>query len=451
MDLRLLLVEDSQDDGELVQRYLVSGGFKPVCRRVCTAPAVRTALAEENWDLVISDFSMPQFSGLAALALVKERDSDIPFILVSGTIGEAMAVEAMKAGAADYILKDDLARLAPAVRRELSEAETRRARKQAEAQLRRSEARKTALLETLARKNEKLAELYDNAQRFVDNVSHEFRTPLTVIKGYAEAMAEGMAGPVSTEQCEFLGFIIDRTRDLAQMVDDLLDSSKLRAGTLRIDRRAVEVEHIISEVRPMLHRTAAANKIQLVERIDDPLPLVFADAEKAARTIVNLVVNAIKFSREATQVKLWARKHRDGGVEIGVSDHGPGIAPEELNLIFERFKQVGDPHRSSTKGFGLGLNIAKEMVALNLGEMRVTSRVGKGSTFSFTLPPNDPAIVLRRHLDYMSKVGAGNTMTILRVGFEPGQPISDEVRSFVASSVSPLDLILDGDGRESLL
>jgi putative nucleotidyltransferase with HDIG domain len=131
-------VEDSEDDTVLVVRLLQRGGYDVTYERVDTAAAVNVALERQAWDIVIADYSIPGFNGLTALALCKERGLDVPFIIVSGTIGEDIAVEAMKAGAHDYILKHNLARLLPAVQRELGDAEVRRKRKEAEKALQRS-------------------------------------------------------------------------------------------------------------------------------------------------------------------------------------------------------------------------------------------------------------------------------------------------------------------------
>jgi len=134
--LKLLLVEDSEDDAALLLLRLRQGGYKVQSQRVDTAPAMRGALQRERWDLVISDYVMPQFSGLAALAVLQEQGADIPFIIVSGHIGEDTAVASMKAGAHDYLMKDNLARLVPAVEREIAEAQIRHARRQADEKLR---------------------------------------------------------------------------------------------------------------------------------------------------------------------------------------------------------------------------------------------------------------------------------------------------------------------------
>jgi hypothetical protein len=326
-------------------------------------------------------------------------------------------------------------------------------RKQAEAALEAHAIQIERANRELERKNEKLAELYTNAQRFVDDVSHEFRTPLTVIKGYADLMLEEVGGPLNEQQQEFLGFIADRTRELAQMVDDLLDTSKLRAGTLRVDRRPTTVGDIVSRARQVLARTAAANQMRFVERLDPALPDVFADAEKIGRVIINLVVNAIKFSAAGSEVVLWAQPASEGGVEIGVTDRGPGIAPENLAIIFERFKQVSDPQHSSTKGFGLGLSIARELVALNLGTMNVRSTLGEGSTFSFTIPPSDPAEILRCYLDHCDGLAACPEMlTAIRISAQATPAgVGKKLLGMIACSISPMDLVLEVPGENSLL
>lgn len=146
--LRVLIVEDSEDDALLILRELRRCGYTPVCERVDTAAAMKSALQTKDWDIILADYSMPNFSAPAALALLKENGIDLPFIIISGSIGEEIAVAMMKAGAHDYLMKNNLARLAPAIERELTEAEVRRKRRQAEALLRESEERYRNLFET---------------------------------------------------------------------------------------------------------------------------------------------------------------------------------------------------------------------------------------------------------------------------------------------------------------
>ena len=145
--LRLLLIEDSEEDALLLIREINRGGFDVRNERVETPEAMADALISGNWDLIISDYILPRFSGLAALKLFQQKGIDLPFIIVSGKIGEDIAVRAMKAGAHDYILKNNLSRLVPAINRELREAAMRQERKRAEEAVRQSEERFRALFE----------------------------------------------------------------------------------------------------------------------------------------------------------------------------------------------------------------------------------------------------------------------------------------------------------------
>ena len=303
----------------------------------------------------------------------------------------------------------------------------------------------------LERKNKKLTELTETAHRFVDNVAHDFRTPLTVVKEFSSIIADGLGGPVTEQQNEYLQFIITATRDLAQMVDDFLDSSKLKAGVLRVNREPQEIHQIFESIRAVLTTRAALKKIQIIEEVQPDLPAAFVDAEKIERVIINLVINAIKFSPEGSIITLWATTTDDGDLEIGITDQGPGLSETDLAVIFERFKQVGDIQRASTKGFGLGLNIAKELVWLNLGTVYVQSKQGQGSTFSFTLPVCKRSIILRRYFERFEELSElPLNMAILQV--KPDDPTADleEVRRFLTSMCYPMDLVLKTDDLGSV-
>ena len=300
---------------------------------------------------------------------------------------------------------------------------------------------------TLEQKNCRLAQLYNLAQQFVENVSHEFRTPLTVIREFTSIIRDGLDGPVTPKQAEHLEKVLHRTDDLALMVDDMLDISKLEAGLLGVWRRPCRVVDLIDTVRGVVKGRADSKQIALDISADSDLPLVYCDEEKARRVIINLAVNAIKFTPEGGAVEIWARAGcDDDDITIGVTDTGPGLSEENLSVIFERFRQVDQGLRSSTKGFGLGLNIAKELVALNLGQINVQSKIGVGSTFSFTLAKFEPRILLKRYLERITSLLGGDaqvsllTTSIDLSALPTAAPVVDE---FLQRSVRANDLVVN--------
>jgi|GEM_PF-1402587 len=307
----------------------------------------------------------------------------------------------------------------------------------------------------LARQNHKLELMTERAHRFVDDVSHEFRTPLTVIKEYTSIIADGLGGPVSEKQAGWLQVIDVAAVDLNQMVEDFLDSSKLRAGRLRVDRRPCTAEGILDGVRGLISRKASSRSIQVRQVVEPGLPPVFADAEKVRRIVMNLVTNAIKFSPDGGVVTLSAKCLENGDVEFGVSDQGPGLAPADMRQIFERFRQLPNALAPSVKGFGLGLNIARQLVWLNLGTIRVESEQGKGATFSFTLPAVRMDAVIDRFFDRLAeREEAPESVAMLRLWPDEveGRESLAELRRLAVASTRPSDIVVeDRDGSSIVL
>jgi PAS domain S-box-containing protein len=306
------------------------------------------------------------------------------------------------------------------------------------------------LNELLARQNRRLEEMTERAHRFVDDVSHEFRTPLTVIKEYTSIIADGLGGPVSDMQQEWLRVIDVAAVDLNQMVEDFLDSSKLRAGRLRVDRRSVSVMSVVAGVQKMIARKAMARQINIVQQIEPGLPPVFADEEKLRRVVMNLVTNAIKFSPEGGTVLIGARSSALGDVEFSVVDHGPGLAPSDLKLLFERFRQLPNALSPSVKGFGLGLNIARQLVWLNLGTISVESEPGQGAIFSFTVPAMRMETVIDRFFERLSeREEVPRMVALLSVARESGS--AEELRRLVVAATRPTDIAVESADGHSIV
>ena len=400
--IRVLLVDDDADDAFLTQRALSQcGDIEYSALHVTSLTKAVAELQAAPFDVVLLDLGLPESSGKETLSCFQSMyPKPVPIIVLTGMDDQEAALGLVNDGAQDYIVKGSLASetlsrsIRYAVQRHQNVIEIQQLLEEAEQSR-----------ELLGRKNKKLAKLYDQAHEFVDNVSHEFRTPLTVIKEYVSLIREGLVGDVTDEQQRMLHIAEDRADDLNIKVDDMLDMSKLEAGMLGAWRKDNQVEDILTHVRASLERKAAVRNVALQWAIDDNLPLVYCDDEKVGRVLTNLAINAVKFCGNPGLVQVAARTdERAGNVVFSISDNGPGIDEDSLASIFHRFKQLDSDSRGSTKGFGLGLNIAKALVGLNFGQLSVESQLGKGSTFSFTVPITDPIEVTKRYLHRIERV-----------------------------------------------
>ncbi|MEM7680710.1 MAG: HAMP domain-containing sensor histidine kinase [Planctomycetota bacterium] len=271
-----------------------------------------------------------------------------------------------------------------------------------------------------------------------------------MIKEFASILSDGIGGPVTDKQQEFLAFVSDATRDLTHLVDDFLDSSKLRARTLRVDRRAWSIDELIDSAWPMLEARARSKRIRLERSVAPGLPRVFVDADKFRRTLVNLVVNAVKFSPQGEAVTVSAEPEARGRVRLGVTDRGPGIPEAQARELFQRFQQGSQGRQTSAKGFGLGLSIAKELSAINLGEVSVRSALGEGSVFSFTASADDRRSILSCFLDRTVERAPQGAVALLRVDRGPAPVQMDSLRALVASVCHATDLQIDGHNGRSI-
>jgi len=372
--LQLLLLEDSEDDELLVLSALRHGGFEPHHVRVWSREGLLKALAQGPWDLIISDYCMPEFEAPEALAIVKESGVEVPFIIVSGTVGEDQAVAAMKAGAHDYVMKDALARLAPSVERELGDARQRR------------ESRISREIAVQALHEKARAEATNQAKsEFLANMSHELRTPLNAIIGFSEMLQEGVAGPLTPKQEEYVRYVANSGRHLLKLVSDILDLSKVEAGRMSLDPELVAPAPIIEAAVATLRPLAERRGISLEVRLAAALPQLFADPLRLKQILYNLLSNAIKFTPVGGKISLTAEA-LDEQLQLTVVDTGIGICEEDLQSLFRDFQQVGLPSEAREGGTGLGLSLTKKLVELHHGSISVTSELGVGSSFTLLLP-----------------------------------------------------------------
>jgi GAF domain-containing protein/anti-sigma regulatory factor (Ser/Thr protein kinase) len=220
---------------------------------------------------------------------------------------------------------------------------------------------------------------------FLANMSHELRTPLNAIIGFSEVLQERMFGELNEKQAEYTEDILSSGRHLLSLINEILDLSKVEAGRMELELAEFDLPLAIDNARTFVRERATKHGINLDVTVDERLGDFVGDERKIKQILLNLLSNAVKFTPEGGRIGINARQ-ADGAVEISVSDTGIGIAPEDQAKIFEEFRQVGGDYAHKKEGTGLGLTLAKKFAELHGGKIWVESEVGKGSTFTFTLP-----------------------------------------------------------------
>ncbi|HLZ11035.1 MAG TPA: response regulator [Candidatus Acidoferrum sp.] len=367
--LRVLFIEDSDDDATLQVRLLRQEGYDVSYERVESPAGLNEAL-EKRWDVIISDYSMPHFKGTDALKLVREKDQDVPFIFVSGTIGEDCAVAALKFGAQDYLMKTNLSRLIPAVQRELREAVERRERRRLEQQV-------------------QLLQRFEAIGRLAGGVAHDFNNVIGAIMGWADLGAQA-AIPGGDLQDKFLKIRAQADR-----------ASALTRQLLAFARRQVlqscntNLNELTKEAISLL-RNVIGERIEIQMELAENLRIVWADPGQIEQVLMNLCLNARDAMPNGGRLRIETKNTELGEeyqrlhpyavpgqyVLLRVVDTGTGIEAGTLEHIFEPFfttKEMG-------RGTGLGLATVYGIVKQHKGFIDVDSTPGEGTAFQVYLP-----------------------------------------------------------------
>ena len=240
------------------------------------------------------------------------------------------------------------------------------------------------LFREIADKSRQLEAASRHKSEFLANMSHELRTPLNAIIGFSEVLAQGMFGAINEKQTEYLQDILESGRHLLSLINDILDLSKIEAGRMELEAADFDLPSAIENALVLVRERAIRRGIRLGSTIDPRLGMISGDERKVKQVLLNLLSNALKFTPEGGEIDVTARLH-DHLAEVSVADTGIGIAPTDQSTVFEEFRQVGTADKKA-EGTGLGLTLSRKFIELHGGKIWVQSEVGRGSTFTFTLP-----------------------------------------------------------------
>ena len=218
--------------------------------------------------------------------------------------------------------------------------------------------------------------------QFLANMSHELRTPLNAILGFSELLKLEV---FAARRAEYADLIHGAGAHLLSLVNDLLDLSRIEAGKLELREQTLDLGELIEECAETVAARARARDLTLVRAVDQGLPRVIGDRRALKQILLNLLTNAVKFTPDGGRIKVAARRSSDELV-VAVHDTGIGIAPEDQQAVFEEFRQVGRSYTNKQEGTGLGLTLTRKFVELHGGRIWLESEMGKGSTFTFTIP-----------------------------------------------------------------
>jgi two-component system, cell cycle sensor histidine kinase and response regulator CckA len=370
IQLRVLMVEDSEDDAALLVRELRRGGYDVQLKRVEESSALESAYEKQIWDVIISDFSMPHFSGTDALRLLRSKGCDRPFIFVSGTMGEEVAVAALRDGAQDYLMKTNLKRLVPAVQRALQDDEDRKHRKQMEQQVQQ-------------------LQKFEAIGRLAGGIAHDFNNVIGAILGWAEiGCGEAQPGTVFHDRFQ-------KIRNQADWAGRLTSQLLAFARRQMLQPRKTDLNDLVVEGMSLLRRVIGEQiEVRVVAGPD--LRAAMVDRAQIEQVLMNLCLNArdampqggrltietqnIEIDEEFCRLHPYAR--RGSFVLLTVSDSGVGMDVATTKRIFEPFfttKEMG-------KGTGLGLATVYGVVKQHEGFIHLYSEPGRGTTFRVYLP-----------------------------------------------------------------
>lgn len=374
--IRILINEDSPADAGLLLHELDTEPKRFITEVVETEEEFIKAINEFNPDLILSDFSQPFFDGISAFKVASRLVPHIPFIIVSGTIGEELAVDLIKQGVVDYALKSKLYSLLPKIERALAEAKEKQAKLNAELELKKLN---SDLEERIEARTRELTEANRALESFSHSVSHDLYGPLRSILGFTQIIQKDYGQTFNDDVKGMFGHIEKSCWRMNTLIKDLLAFSK--HGLEKMEPTTVDMNSLFSRVWDDI-LFSAPHKATV--KIDD-LPAVKGDASLLEQVVVNLLRNAIKYSaKNEKPAVLIGSRLLDGKVTYYIKDNGAGFDMKDYHKLFGAFQRLHV--NREFEGTGLGLNLVKRIIERHGGTVSAEGKVGEGATFYFTLP-----------------------------------------------------------------
>lgn len=358
--LNILILEDNAADAELLVHTLKTSGLEFVSQNVSSKEEFIFALEDFKPDAIFADYSLPQFSGLNAFLIVKERGMIVPFILVTGTLPESVVIEVIKSGIDDYVLKENLGHLPTALQHALEKKVSER----------------------------HVAELNHLREKFITIVAHQLRTPLAVMKWSFEKLLNEEREGISAHALETIGEAHEANQKLISRIDDLLTVITIEEGKLLVRKEEVDLGALLEPIILYWKGRCIAkgfNCEYLRPELSTGKIIISADPEKIKVVFEKILSNAFTYTFASGSIRV-SLSERDSRARFEVIDTGIGIPEADQQNIFTSFFRAKNALTLEPDASGVGLSIAKYFVEQHKGEIGFTSKEGKGSTFWFEIP-----------------------------------------------------------------
>ncbi len=381
--IRVLMIDDDVQYSALCARYLKSSNRANFTVTFASSAAEGfKELDKAEFDCLLVDYLLPDLTGTEVVRALRDFKADPypPTVIMTAQGGESAAAEAVRAGAMDFLPKRTVT--ATSLVRAITNAVQKNS-------LRKSMAEQSS---KLRRANQELKTRNEEIQRFYQVVSHEVKTPLAAAREFIAITLDGIAGPVTAYQTEMLTYALESCDQISAHFNDLIETTRLESKKMVLNKELTALDEVVTRLFASMSSAVDSKKVFLKKRLLNEIPPFWFDCNRVIQVLSNLLGNAIKYTEPGGTITMAVRHDREAEVvEIAISDEGCGIAPEDLERIFDRLYQVGGTGDDFMgAGLGLGLSIAREIVQLHDGDLTAQSVVGEGSTFTVRLPSTNP-------------------------------------------------------------